>query len=62
MPHFLWKFTLIWISAPEHLGMRIRVLSANTNQREHLPGSWTDNGMEENQGALVKLLLDIAST
>lgn len=60
-PHFLWKFTLIWISATEHLGMRIRVLSANTNHRECLPGSWIDDGMAENQGAVVELLLNIAN-
>ena len=47
-PEFLEKFTLIWISATEHLGIRIRAsLTANTNHRERLPDSWIDDGTVE---------------
>lgn len=56
-PEFLEKLTLIWIRATEHLGIRIRPsLTANTNHRERLPDSWTDDGMVENQSVLVKLV------
>lgn len=59
---FLEKITLIWISAIEHLRIRIRAsLTANTNHTERLPDSWIDNRMVENQNVLVKLVLNIDS-
>lgn len=63
LPEFVKTFTLIWISATEHLGIRIKAsLTANPNHREILPDSWTDDGMAENQGLPVKLVLNAASS